>query len=42
MYQESLPHEPYFVTIDNQGLAIIGPNKKIVAIYIVGELEVLI
>ena len=37
MYQGSLPHEPYFIAIDNWGLAIIGPNNKIVAIHVVGE-----
>ena len=42
MYQEELPHELYFITIDNQGQAIIGPNKKTVMMYVVGELEVLI
>ena len=30
------------IAIDNQGQVIIGPNKKMVATYIVGELEVLI
>jgi len=42
MFQEGLLHEPYFIVIDNQGQVIIGPNKKMVAIYIVGELKVLI
>jgi len=42
MYQGRPLHELYFIAIDNWGLAIIGPNKKIVATYIVGELEVLI
>ena len=42
MFQEGSPHEPYFIAIDNQGQVIIGPNKKTVAMYIVGELEVLV
>ena len=42
MYQGGPPHKPYFITVDNQGQAIIGPTKKIVATYMVGELEVLI
>ena len=42
MYQKEPQHEPYFITIDNQGQAIIGPNKKTVTIYVVEELEVLI
>ena len=42
IYQGGLPHELYFIIINNQGQAIIGPNKNIVATYIVGELEVLI
>ena len=42
MYQGGPPHEPYFIAIDNWGQAIIGPNKKTVVMYVVGELEVLI
>jgi len=42
MYQEGPPHKPYFIAIDNQGQAIIGPNKKTVAMYVIRELEVLI
>jgi len=42
MYQEGLPHEPYFIAIDNWSQVIIGPNKKTVAMYMVGELEMLI
>ena len=38
MYQEGPPHEPYFIVINNQEQPIIGPNKKIVATHIVGEL----
>jgi len=42
MYQGGLPHEPYFVAINNRGQVIIGPSKKIVATHVVGELEVLV
>ena len=42
MFQEGPPHEPYFIAINNQGEALIGPNKKIVTIHVVGKLEVLI
>ena len=42
MFQGDLSHELYFIVINNRGQVIIGPNKKTVAIYIVGELEVLI
>ena len=42
MFQEGLPYKPYFIAIDNWGQVIIGPNKKTVATYMVGELEVLV
>jgi len=42
MFQEDPPHEPYSIAIDNRGQVIISPNKKTVATYVVGELEVLI
>jgi len=42
MYQGGLPHEPYFIAIDNKNQVIIGPSKKIVATHVVGELEVLV
>ena len=42
MFQKGPLHEPYFITIDNQGQVIIGPNKKTVTIYMVGELKMLI
>ena len=42
MFQGGPPHEPFFITINNWEQVIIGPNKKTVAIYVVGELEVLI
>ena len=42
MFQRGLLHEPFFITINNQGLVIIDPNKKMVATYVVGELKMLI
>ena len=42
MYQGGPPHEPFFIAINNRGQVIISPNKKTVAMYVVGELEVLI
>jgi len=42
MYQGGPPHEPYFIAIDNKDQIIIVPSKKIVATYVVGELEVLV
>ena len=42
MYQGGPPHEPYFIAIDNKDQVIIGPSKKIVAMHVVGELEVLV
>ena len=42
MYQGGPPHEPYFIAIDNKDQILIGPSKKIVATYVVGELEVLV
>ena len=42
MFQGGPPYEPYFIAINNRGQIIIGPSKKTVAIYVVGELEVLI
>ena len=42
MYQGGPPHEPYFIAIDNRDQVIIGPSKKIVAMHMVGELEVLV
>ena len=41
MFQGSLPHEPYFVAIDNLQQIIISPSKKIVAMHIIRELEVM-
>ena len=42
MFQGGLPHEPFFIVINNREQVIIGPNKKMLATYVVGELEVLI
>ena len=42
MFQGGPPYEPYFITIDNRGQIIIGPSKKTVATYVVGELEILV
>ena len=42
MFQGGPPHKPYFIAIDNWGQVIIGPNKKMMAIYVVRKLEVLI
>ena len=41
MYQGGTPHELFFIAIDCWGQVIIGPNKKIVATHMSGELEVL-
>ena len=42
IFQEGLLYEPYFIAINNREQVIIGPSKKIVAMHMVGELEVLI
>ena len=42
IFQGGLPHESYFIAIDNREQIIIGSSKKIVAIHMVGELEVLV
>ena len=42
MFQEGPPHDLFFITIDNQGHLIIDPNKKMVATYVIGELEILV
>ena len=42
MFQEGTPNEPYFIAINNRDQIIIGPSKKIVAMHVVGELEVLV
>ena len=42
MFQGGPPHELYFIAKDNKDQIIISPSKKIVAIHVVGELEVLV
>ena len=42
IFQKDPPYEPFFIATNNQGQVIISSNKKIVATYIVGELEVLV
>ena len=42
MFQGGPPYELYFIAINNREQVIIGPSKKTVATYMVGELEVLI
>jgi len=42
MFQEGPLYKPFFIAINNQGLVIISPNKKMVALYVVGKLKVLI
>jgi len=42
MFQGGSPHELFFIAINNRDQVIIGPNKKTVMMYVVGELEVLI
>ena len=41
IFQGGPPHEPYFIAMDNKDQIIISPSKKIVAIHVVGELEIL-
>ena len=42
MFQEGALHEPFFIAIDNLSQVIISPNKKTVAMYMIGELAVLV
>jgi len=42
MFQRGPPYEPYFIAKDNKDQIIIDPSKKIVAMHVVGELEVLV
>jgi len=35
------PHKPFFITLTLQGEIIIKPTKKLVALYVVGDLEFL-
>ena len=41
MYMRDLPHEVYFIVLMLQGQIIIGPIKKMVASYVVGDLVLL-
>ena len=41
MYSESPPHKPYFIALTLWGQIIIGPTKKMVALYVVGDLVLL-
>ena len=41
MYQGGLFHEPYFIAVNIKEQTIIDPNKKIVAMYVIGELALL-
>ena len=41
MYMEEPPYEPYFIALTLQGQIIIGPTKKLVASYVVGNLVLL-
>ena len=42
MFQGGPLHKPYFIAKDNKDQINIGPSKKIVAMHVVGELEVLV
>ena len=42
MFQGSPSYKLFFIAINNREQDIIGPNKKTVATYVVGELEVLV
>ena len=42
MFQGGPLHELFFIAVNNLGQIIIGPNKKIIVMYMVGELEVLV
>jgi len=42
MYQGGPPHEPFFIAINCWDQVIIGLNKKIVAMHVLGELEILV
>ena len=41
MYMGGLSHELYFIALTLQGQSIMGPTKKMVASYIVGDLALL-
>ena len=42
IFQGGPPHELFFIAIDNWEQVIISSNKKTMAVYIVGKLEVLV
>jgi len=42
MFQGGPPHKPYFIAKDNKDQINIGSSKKIVAMHVVGELEILV
>ena len=42
MFQGGPLYKPYFIAIDNREQIIISPSKKIVATYVVEELEVMV
>jgi len=41
MYMRRPPHKPYFITLTPQEKIIIGPTKKMVISYVVGDLVLL-
>jgi len=41
MFTGGPPHEPFFITLTLRGEIIIGPTKKLVASYVVGDLAFL-
>jgi len=38
MYIEGLPYEPFFITLTLKGEIIIEPMKKLIVLYVVGDL----
>ena len=36
-----LPHESYFIVLTLQGQIIIGPTKKLITTYVIGDLALL-
>jgi len=38
MYTKMLPHEPFFIALTLWGEIVIGPMKKLVTLYVVGDL----
>ena len=41
IYTGGLPHKPFFIANSIQGILIIGPTKKMVAMYAVGDLALM-